>query len=221
MGLFDSKEEKAKKQQEKEDRNKKKIDLEKGKKNCVTTEDRLATELKNIKTEIIALSINIPVVSIQNPFNWKYKAINIISSRATMGTGFWSEGASFWSDLMGTEDDKQNSKINQGEGLCISRLKQQCVILGGNAVIGVDIDYSEIGSSGGGITGNNAKALVCTAGTAIIVENPKEVFSEKTISTFDSISILSEKIKKTEKEKRLNANEYKKLKKELEDFHNS
>jgi uncharacterized protein YbjQ (UPF0145 family) len=189
MGIFYSKEEKAKKKQEKEDRSKKKVELENGKENCLKIEERL-----------------------------KYKTVDIISSRATMGTGFWSEGASFWSDLMGTEDEKQNSKINQGEGLCISRLKQQCVLLGGNAVIGVDIDYSEIGSGGGGITGNNAKALVCTAGTAIIVENPKEVFSEKALLTFDKISILSEKIKKTEEEKRFNVGVYNKLKKELEDF---
>ncbi|MFT6842724.1 MAG: hypothetical protein ACJASR_001495 [Psychroserpens sp.] len=218
MGIFYSKEEKAKKKQEKEDRSKKKVELENGKENCLKIEERLKTELKNIKSEIIKLSSNIPVVSIQNPFRWKYKTVDIISSRATMGTGFWSEGASFWSDLMGTEDEKQNSKINQGEGLCISRLKQQCVLLGGNAVIGVDIDYSEIGSGGGGITGNNAKALVCTAGTAIIVENPKEVFSEKALLTFDKISILSEKIKKTEEEKRFNVGVYNKLKKELEDF---
>jgi uncharacterized protein YbjQ (UPF0145 family) len=106
----------------------------------------------------------IPILTIQKIDAWQYDVISIVTAQGVMGTGFLTEWKSSWGDLLGTESSSLNAKFNEGEQICFSRMRKKCMALNGNAIIGVDIDYAEVG-------GVKAMTMVCTAGTAIKVNN--------------------------------------------------
>lgn len=81
-----------------------------------------------------------------------------------MGTGFLSELSTSWSDLLGMESKAVSNKILTGEDNCLNILKSKCLMLGGNAVIGIDVDYSELG-------GGRNLIMVCMTGTAVRIKN--------------------------------------------------
>lgn len=109
-----------------------------------------------------------PIVSIQNPQNWRYKTLSIVTAQATMENKV--ETSSF-DKLFGINQNTVdlNSSANIGEQKCFKVLRQKAYLLGGNAIIGVDIDYSEFGTKG-------ELMLICVAGTAVKLEN-LELFS--------------------------------------------
>lgn len=115
---------------------------------------------------------SIPVVSAHNPLNWQYTILDMVTGQSTTGTGVLSEFTSSFTDLFGVQSGAFNSKLRQGENLCFSQLRKKALDLGGNAVIGTDIDYSEVG----GIKG---MLMVCMAGTAIKLNNPEVLGEER------------------------------------------
>lgn len=115
------------------------------------------------KTVIKDISI-IPIITLQSPNNWEFDVLEMISAQSISGTGFLTELTSSWSDLTGGQSSSMASKVSSGEEICKAKLRYQCVLLGGNAVIGTDIDYSEVGAGKGML-------MVCMAGTAIKTVN--------------------------------------------------
>jgi len=106
----------------------------------------------------------IPIVSIHSPVGWEYEVIGIVTGQSTTGTGVFSEiGASF-TDFFGAQSGMYNQKLSAGEDLCFKQLRFKTLHLGGNAVVALDIDYSELGGSRGMI-------MVCTTATAVKVTN--------------------------------------------------
>jgi hypothetical protein len=73
-----------------------------------------------------------------------------------------------FTDLIGAQSGTYNKKLADGEKLCQSQIKIKTLELGGNAIVGVDIDYSEVG-------GGKGMLMVCMAGTAINLVNINEV----------------------------------------------
>jgi hypothetical protein len=51
-------------------------------------------------------------------------------------------------------------------------LRYQCALLGGNAIIATDIDYSEVG-------GGKGMLMVCMAGTAVNLIGIETIFEER------------------------------------------
>lgn len=107
---------------------------------------------------------NIPIVTTHSPLGWQYRILGMASGQSTTGTGLFSEFTSSWTDLFGVQSNAYNEKIANGELLCASQLRSKAVAMGGNAVIAVDIDYSELGAGKGMI-------MVCMSGTVIRLEN--------------------------------------------------
>jgi uncharacterized protein YbjQ (UPF0145 family) len=102
----------------------------------------------------------IPVLSLQQPFGWRYRPIGLATAQTTTGTGLLSELTTAFTDLVGAQSKLYNNKIRDGERLCQQSLRLQALDLGGNAVIGVDIDYAEVG-------GQRAMLMVCMTGTVV------------------------------------------------------
>lgn len=111
---------------------------------------------------------NIPIVTIQSPLNWDYKVIGIATGQSTSGTGFLTEFASSWTDFFGAQSGAYNKKISGGEALCYKKIRTKALQMGGNAIIAVDIDYSEMG-------GAKAMVMVCVSGTVVKLSNPEIV----------------------------------------------
>lgn len=139
---------------------------------------------KKIQTELIHI---IPCINVQATNIWDYEIIGLVTAQSTMGTGFYSELSSDFNDFFGLESQTMNKKVSLGEQNCLNIMRVKTLGLGGNAVIGIDIDYAEVGSLRGMI-------LVCTTGTAVRIKN-LEVFGDKTREAMESLYESSENIK--------------------------
>ncbi|WP_337040405.1 heavy metal-binding domain-containing protein [Emticicia sp. 17c] len=128
---------------------------------------------------------DVPCINISSPYSWSYDILEIVTAQSTMGTGFISELSLSWNDFFGLESNTMNSKISLGEDNCMKMLRAKTIALGGNAVIGVDIDYAEVGALRGLI-------MVCATGTAVRVKN-LEVFSQ---TATESIKILVDSLER-------------------------
>ena len=110
-------------------------------------------------------NINIlPIVTLHSPKDWDYTTLEIVSGQSVSGTGFIAEIASSWTDFFGMQSGAFNEKLKEGENICKAQIRMQTLNLGGNAIIGTDIDYSEAGAGKGML-------MVCMAGTAIKINN--------------------------------------------------
>jgi uncharacterized protein YbjQ (UPF0145 family) len=123
---------------------------------------------KNSTSKIMELIDFVPIVTLHSPLDWKYQSIEIVSAQSVTGTGVITEIASSWTDFFGKESGRYNEKIKKGEDNCKSILRFQALQLGGNAILGTDIDYSEAGAGKGML-------MVCMAGTAVKINNLAEL----------------------------------------------
>ena len=140
---------------------------------CVTPfEEKARARINNEKKQLEQVTANglekLPVVTIQVPPKWDFEILGIVTGQSVTGTGIFSEIFSDFTDFFGAQSGTYNAKLRQGELLCLSQVKIKTLELGGNAVVGVDIDYSEVG-------GGKGMLMVCMAGTAINLNNISEV----------------------------------------------
>lgn len=129
----------------------------------------------------------IPIVTTHSPLNWEYEVIDIVSSQSVSGTGFFSEMSGSWADFTGGQSNALINKLSSGEEMCKQKMRYKCLVLGGNAIIATDIDYSEVG-------GAKAMLMVCMAGTAVNL-NLSNLFADKR----DDIEILKMKAEELNK----------------------
>jgi len=148
---------------------------------------RVAQEKKEIQEILKKNLIHIPVASIHSPINWNYDVLGIVTGQSTTGTGVFSEFAQSFSDFFGDQSGSINRKISGGENMCLSLLRLKTLNLGGNAIIAVDIDYSEVG-------GGRGILMVCMTGTAIRLKNTS-ILGEETANRMEKIGNLNQKIK--------------------------
>lgn len=125
---------------------------------------KMVEEQRVLQTELQTLIKSIPVVSLQNPLNWDFEVIEMVTGQSTTGTGIVSELTSSFTDLFGLQSSRYNNKLKAGEDLCFAQLRKRTIEVGGNAVIATDIDYSEVG-------GEKGMLMVCMAGTAVKLKN--------------------------------------------------
>jgi uncharacterized protein YbjQ (UPF0145 family) len=107
---------------------------------------------------------HIPLITLQQPLNWNYKVVGMVTGQSVTGTGIVSEIASSFTDLFGMQSGNLGNKIKEGEEICKAQLRLNAARLGATAIIATDIDYSEVG-------GGKGMLMVCMSGTAIKLEN--------------------------------------------------
>jgi len=146
---------------------------------------RLNREIMEIQSYLNQAVNKIPIASIHYPFEWEYKVIGIVTGQTVTGTGAISEFKSDITDFFGRQSKSFNKKIAKGEQMCFAQLRSQTIEQGGNAIIGVDIDYADVGSGKGML-------MVCATGTAVKVKNI-DVFEEHVQK---EISDIADKLKR-------------------------
>lgn len=120
------------------------------------------------ETVMSAALLKMPVVSVDTlPPGTRYKLIDLVSFQSTLGTGLFSEFGSDISNILGTEAKMLNSKMGQSVSKCKDAIKALAYRAGGNAVIGVNFQFS---------TNTRDATTVAVQGTAVFVENVDEVF---------------------------------------------
>ncbi len=143
----------------------------------------MTSEKKRLGEKLKELFSSIPVVSTHSPFKWDYEVIDMVTGQSTTGTGVITEFTSSFTDLFGVQSGRHNEKLKVGEDLCFAQLRRKTLDLGGNAVIGTDIDYSEVG-------GNRGMLMVCMAGTSVNLKNT-EVLGKDRSERIDEIKNLN------------------------------
>lgn len=127
---------------------------------------------------------HIPLLSLQAPADWRVKPLGLVTGQSVTGTGVFSEFASAWTDFFGAQSKAYNQKIAGGEIICKTQLRLKCLEMGGNAILGVDIDYAEVG-------GLKGMLMVCMTGTAVLLDNTDVMDAD----AVEGLNIITETIK--------------------------
>jgi uncharacterized protein YbjQ (UPF0145 family) len=115
------------------------------------------TQNVNLDKIIITTTVNVEGYKVE-------KYLGIESVEIVIGTGPISEIISDFNDLMGQRSTKFEKKLQVAKQMAFSRLKQKALDKSANAIIGIDIDYTEF-------TGNRIGLIV--NGTLVKIA-PKE-----------------------------------------------
>lgn len=145
----------------------------------------LHNQLSIIENEFGHLINKLPVITTHSPYRWEYTTLSLVSGQNIIGTGFLSEILSDFTDFFGTKSNSFSNKIRDNEEYVLNQLRAKAIRLGGNAVIGTDIDYGEVGAHKGML-------MVCAAGTAVKLNNI-EVLEEET-EVIEKIQSIGEQL---------------------------
>lgn len=80
--------------------------------------------------------------------------IDIESVEIVVGTGAWSEFGGDISDFFGTRATAFEKKMRHARRTAVDKLRYLAVERGGNAVVGVDLDFAEFSSNRVGVIAN-------------------------------------------------------------------
>jgi uncharacterized protein YbjQ (UPF0145 family) len=92
------------------------------------------------------------------------KTLDIITAEYVGGMNMFRDIFSAITDIVGGRSGTMQNELRAARETCIANLKMEADRIGANAVIGVDLDYSEI--SGGG----KSMLFLVASGTAVMVE---------------------------------------------------
>lgn len=113
---------------------------------------------------------NLIVTTTHNIDGYKVvKTIDIVSAECVFGMNIFKDFFMGASDFFGGRSGTAQKILKDARVKCLQELKAEALSIGANAVIGVDLDYSEISGQG-----KNMLFLVAT-GTAVIVENSQTI----------------------------------------------
>lgn len=68
--------------------------------------------------------------------------IDVISASVVLGTGIFSSFGAAVADLSGSRGGMYEDKLESGRKQALQELQKQAKYLGGNAILGIDVDYT-------------------------------------------------------------------------------
>jgi len=90
--------------------------------------------------------------------------LGIVSGEAILGANIFKDFFAGIRDIVGGRSAAYEGELRKAKDIAMREMEQQAVHLGGNAVIGIDLDYEtiQIGNGGG-------MMMVSASGTAVIL----------------------------------------------------
>ena len=89
--------------------------------------------------------------------------IGLVSGEAILGANIFKDFFAGIRDIVGGRSAAYEEELRKAKDIAIQEMTQQAQSMGGNAVIGVDLDYETIGTNG-------SMLMVSASGTAVVVE---------------------------------------------------
>lgn len=89
--------------------------------------------------------------------------IGLVSGEAILGANIFQDFFAGIRDIIGGRSAAYEQELRKAKDIAIAEMTQQAQSMGGNAVIGVDLDYETIG-------GNGSMLMVSASGTAVVLE---------------------------------------------------
>src|SRR5262245_53272499 len=87
----------------------------------------------------------------------------LVSGEAILGANILRDLFAGIRDIVGGRSSAYEHELRKAKDIAIEEMSEQARQLGANAVIAVDLDYENIGQSGGML-------MVCASGTAVVYE---------------------------------------------------
>lgn len=126
-------------------------------------EDEAETQTQ--QNELLVRIANIQVTTTPQLEGYRVtKTLDIITAEYVGGINLFRDFLGGITDLIGGRSSSMQNELKKARETCLANLKIEAHHLGANAVIGVDLDYSEI--SGGG----KSMLFLVASGTAVLVE---------------------------------------------------
>lgn len=101
--------------------------------------------------------------------------VDIVTSEVVLGTGFFSEFSGDFADFFGLRSTGFERKLQDAKKAAFLQLKAQAVIHGGNAVIGVDFDYTEFSGNRVGVIANGTIVHLVPATEEYVSKHSKRI----------------------------------------------
>ncbi len=91
--------------------------------------------------------------------------LGLVSGEAILGANIFKDFFAGIRDIIGGRSRAYEKELRKAKDIAVEEMAEAARKLGGNAVLGVDLDYETIGSGGGG-----NMLMVSASGTAVIIE---------------------------------------------------
>jgi uncharacterized protein YbjQ (UPF0145 family) len=91
------------------------------------------------------------------------KYIGLVNGEAILGANFVKDFLAGIRDVVGGRSGAYEQGLREAKSIAIREMSEQAQRLGANAIIGIDLDYENIGSNG-------SMLMVSANGTAVIIE---------------------------------------------------
>lgn len=89
--------------------------------------------------------------------------LGIVSGETIIGANMFRDLFASIRDVVGGRSGSYEEVLRQAKETALREMQQQAASMGANAVIGVDLDFETVGSSG-------SMLMVTASGTAVVVE---------------------------------------------------
>ncbi len=110
--------------------------------------------------------------------------LGIITSECVFGMNIISDALSSITDITGGRSKTTQKGLRNARSTCLNELKKEAKELGADAVIAIDLDYSEF--TGGGMFGEKSMLFLVASGTAVKLKTTalKKLSSETDLNPF-------------------------------------
>jgi uncharacterized protein YbjQ (UPF0145 family) len=89
--------------------------------------------------------------------------LGIVSGEAILGANVFKDVFAGLRDIVGGRSAAYENELRRAKAIALQELEEAARALGANAIVGVDLDYENLGASGGML-------MVSASGTAVVVE---------------------------------------------------
>jgi len=90
--------------------------------------------------------------------------LGLVSGEAILGANIFKDIFAGIRDIVGGRSAAYEEELRKAKDIALKEMADQAVKLGGNAVVGVDLDYETIGHGGGNML------MVSASGTAVRIQ---------------------------------------------------
>jgi len=91
------------------------------------------------------------------------KYIGLVTGEAIVGANIFKDIFASIRDIVGGRSAAYENELRTAKDIAVQEMVEQAQSLGGNAVIGVDLDYETVGQGG-------SMLMVTACGTAVVIE---------------------------------------------------
>ena len=88
--------------------------------------------------------------------------LGIVTGEAILGANIFKDFFSGIRDIVGGRSASYEKELRQAKDIALQEMQEKAAAMGGNAVLGVDLDYETLGQGG-------SMLMVSASGTAVIL----------------------------------------------------